>query len=90
LSLSNHVASLRERAIFSIVPRPATPDSSLFRQGCHSRPAFPSEYNYSKQNPDSGRYQSPCPNFLAGEADMNMKKMTQHGRGYSRHHDNCK
>jgi len=51
---------------------------------------FPSEYDYCKQNPDSGGYQSSCPNFFAGEADINMKKMTQHGRSYSRHSDYCK
>jgi hypothetical protein len=68
---------------------PATHDSNI-SQEFHSPPAFPSEYNYCEQNPDSGGYQSPCPNFLAGEADMNMKKMTQHGRGYYRHNNNFK
>jgi hypothetical protein len=51
------------------------------------RPALPSEQDNRKKNCDSRCYQSACPNFLAGEADMNMKKMTQHGRGYSRHHN---
>jgi hypothetical protein len=68
----------------------ATPDSTLSRQECHSPPGSPSKYHYCKQNPDSGGYQSPCANFLAGEADMNMKKMKQHGGGYCRHNNNCK